>query len=1282
MKTARPIKLYVLGSILGLLTLSLIISEVRYSINEPSQEDIENIAAQNVAKASKSFEQFISSFRNDNNELVTELQSLINNEAGLQDIYNKLAEDNTFWGTSLINDGSPMIWTGFKIPVPDIINDQEDESLSISTITVQNVTALIATKKFFDAKGNEYVLTTSKKLIQRNILDLGSDTELTISELLDLDFNFPIHISLENTLPSGIIFKTEQAYADSSFYATIYASEVDLESFQELRVVKNIKIRLALIVSILLVFGFILFSLSSYFDPRETFLISTISIFIIWILSWTLLPFLHLGLVLDNQSIQIELFYLALNALLAFAFAIFITDFYYLNKKIDHKISASIGMIILGIIGILIAAVFTGISTSLYNLTEQTTLNLNDLKLIPETNVFIYYFFAGALWITTSWSVVYLIIILLKSINGKGYYLISAIVIGFFLGLVVLNTFYLNFDFNWVLWLASSLFIILITGAYLSWKELLSIRNKSRLRLFLVISLLSSLLAYTPFYFGQVEWRSNTMLNEAENFAQENELEIENITVEILNLLEIHLSQLELNRVQSNRSLLASEFNSQINLLFEQNPNWQAFSFSIQLIDSNGDPISEFTSNLNAPGWTKAYDMFSLEVPFVQERIRRDRLRPIIRRNPLEQPPAKYTSFRQGWIPFFKSQTSEEKLGWIIGSVYQEQPQYRKPLRAVIASKREEDKNSTFLLGEYIDKNLTRISLSGLPIEIPNYSMLSESTSERLSEDSLFFEHSTLKNKDVVELFWKRSKDTVIKVSTLETTLFNHAFSIMRFFFYLLMFVFIVSLLLQWRKNFQILGTNTRFKDRLIDRFIIASLFCLIALIGTSSLAITNQSEEVTIGELESKLVGINSTFENNTDNDINQTLLLSSTLINSDAVLFEGNELVSSTAPQIFLQHLIPAQVPWNVFNSIINQGSELEIQEFRLGSLEFLIGYTPIKKDGVITNIAAIPTFLKTPSFNEQLLTTISYLAGLFVIVFGFFIFAAAAIANRMTNPLEELSEGIKTISDGSLETKLPVKSKDEIGALTNTFNIMVYRLQELRKNLVEAEREAAWKEMAQQVAHEIKNPLTPMKLNLQHLDRQIKDSTISAEDLKVKVGKINANMIEQIDSLSRIASDFSKFARPIKQEFTELNINTILQNVADLYSNEQAITIDLQLSSNPLIINGIKDELQRVFINLIKNGLEAIPNSRKGILTIKSTHANYKANIEISDNGSGISKENIDSIFVPNFSTKTSGTGLGLAITKKIVEEHKGTISFTSKQNKGTTFTLSFDLFTGKD
>ncbi len=1259
--------------------ISLAVLEINFYSNTPSYNDIENMASQNVRSASKSFEKFITDFKKRSLDLGNQVTPLLNKSSSPEQVYNLISNEQGFWGVLLSDSSEAIAWTGFRVLKNDSL--AEGDSISINIVNAQNVSALQSTQLLIDNSGHEYSLITALKLKQSNVIDLGGSSEVSISDVLGLDFNFPIHFNLNGTAPDNTIFKAEQFFAEGSFSASIYAIESDIPEYLKSRKADHAKLRLIFIVLIIVVTEFLLSSLSFVYNPKKVFLISTASIFVFWALSWTLLPFLDLDLVLGEQTVHIELFYLGLNAFLAFAFAVFISDFYYSNKTFAKKLPSGFGLVVYTIIGVLIAVVLVGISITLFRIISQTSLNLNDLKLIPGLSVLLYYLFGGVLWIATSWSVIYLITFLLKSIEFKGYFSIGLICISFFSTLFLLNISNVIFDKLWISVLVGGLFLILAGLAYLSWYGFLDLRSKSRLRLLLLICALASGLAYTPFYYGQIEWRANTMTEEASRFAKENDLEIESITLETLYLLEEELSKLQLSSTQ-NRFLLTSEFNKQVDLLFKQNPNWQSFSFSIQLIDRNGDPISEFTSNLNAPGWTKTYDMFSLEVPYVQERIRRDIIRPIIRRNPLEQPPAKYTSFRQGWIPFFESPTSDQKLGWIICSVYQEQPQYRKPLRAVVASKKEEDSYSTFLLSEYENGKLIRNSLSGTPIEIPNYSMLSNQNMEKLNSDSLFTVTETIQNTEVVELFWKRSQNNVIKVSTLKVTLFNHVFSVLRFFFYLILFIFFLSLLVQWRRNLQIFGTNRKFRDRLIDRFIIASLLCLTALIATSSVAITNQSQEITIDELENKLVGINATFENSEDRDVNQTLLLSSTLINSDAVLFERNRLIASTAPQIFSQHLLPAQVPWNVYNAIINYGSEIEIQEFTIGDLEFLIGYTPIKKDGIITNIAAIPTFLKTPSFNEQLLTTISYLVGLFVLVFGLFIFAAAVIANRMTSPLEELSEGIKTISDGSLETTLPVKSNDEIGSLTNTFNLMVYRLQELRKNLVEVEREAAWKEMAQQVAHEIKNPLTPMKLNLQHLERQVKATNIDPEELKKKVSKINSNMIEQIESLSRIASDFSKFARPMEQEFTKIDLNKVLQNVADLYSNEQSIKIDINLNKSPLWINGVKDELQRVFINLVKNGIEAIPKRRKGVITIKSWHANYKANIEISDNGQGISKENEHSIFVPNFSTKSSGTGLGLAISKKVVEEHGGEINFNSEVGKGTSFVLSFDLFTGKE
>ncbi len=1281
MSNKYPVRIYIQAVMLILTIISFAGYEIYNYSNSPNNAEIENIAAENVGTASKTFERFLGDFRNESNEIRSKIEPLLDDsEENSREIYSILSNSPDLWGSSVSRESEALIWSGFKIEYSPRLDSISHDTLILDIHQDDNVTYLVSYQKFFTDSTNAFELLLSKKLRQNNIIEFGEDVRLTVPEALNLENSFPVHFSFGEPIPDDIIFSSEQVQADSAITTTIYASASDKNVFLDSQEMNHAKVRLAFILILFVLSGFCLFSVSKLFDPNQAFLISAITIFVAWILIWLLLPTLNLDLVLGSQSIQIELFYLALNTILALAFAVIMTDFYYEYEFYEGWLTEKVSFALLFSVGILIAIITTGIPGSLFSLTASTPLNLYDLNLYPDLSVLLYYIFSGLLWITASWSIIYLLLFLLKGSKVNTLYSLISVSTGFILCSFVIHVF-IDSNSQWTLFISVSAFLILSAISFLSNIRVINLRKRSRLRLFIFASFLASLLSYTSFYFGQKEWRSQELVSQAKEYAQESQLNIESITVQTLLLLEEHLSGIEASSVNEDRAQLTTEFQDHIELIFNRNPAWQNFSFSVQLIDNNGNSISEYTSNLNAPGWTKTYDMFSLEVPFEQERIRRERLRPIIRENPLEQPPAKYTSFRQGWIPFFKSAESEEKLGWILCSVYQEQTEYRKPLRAVLASRRADDKYTSFQLSEYNNGRLTRNLMSGSPVEIPNYNIVPNQIEQQLSPDSTLTLTQTISGKKVTEFFLKTDDQTIIKVSTLSVTWFNHIYSILRFFFYLLFGVIVLSLLFQWRGNLQILGTNERFKDRLIDRFILSSLICLVALVTASSIAITNQSENTTIEELENKLSGIHYTFEEQQQDNITEELLYSSTLINSDAVLFSKNEVLGSTAPQIFSQNFLPAQIPWHIYDSFKRGESNYATEVFTIGDLEFLIGFTAIRSDGELNYVAAVPTFLKTPSFNEQLLTTISYLVGIFVVVFGVFILLASFIANRMTNPLEELSEGIKTISDGNLETTLPVKSNDEIGSLTNTFNIMVYRLQELRKNLVEAEREAAWKEMAQQVAHEIKNPLTPMKLNLQHLERQIKAKDISSDDLKEKVSRINENMIDQIEALSRIASDFSKFARPMEQELEKLDINQILRNTADLYSGNSSIIFKTEIDESPLWMSGVKDELQRVFINLIKNGIEAIPKQRKGVITIKSRTSDNRINIEISDNGEGIPKENERSIFVPNFSTKSSGTGLGLAITKKIVEEHGGSIKFTSTLGKGTTFMLSFDFFTEK-
>jgi signal transduction histidine kinase len=214
-----------------------------------------------------------------------------------------------------------------------------------------------------------------------------------------------------------------------------------------------------------------------------------------------------------------------------------------------------------------------------------------------------------------------------------------------------------------------------------------------------------------------------------------------------------------------------------------------------------------------------------------------------------------------------------------------------------------------------------------------------------------------------------------------------------------------------------------------------------------------------------------------------------------------------------------------------------------------------------------------------------------------------------------------------------------------------------------------------MAQQVAHEIKNPLTPMKLNIQHLERQISSENYDAEQLKEKITSITKNLVVQIQSLSNIASDFSTFAKPIEDDFSAVDIHPLIKSVCELYEHDDAITTTIETKAEKSVVWGAKDELRRMFINLIKNAREAMPHG--GTIAISTYVREKNIFIEIDDTGTGMSEEDKSNIFVPNFSTKSSGTGLGLAISKKVLEAHEGSISFASIKGEGTTFVVKIPL-----
>jgi nitrogen fixation/metabolism regulation signal transduction histidine kinase len=253
------------------------------------------------------------------------------------------------------------------------------------------------------------------------------------------------------------------------------------------------------------------------------------------------------------------------------------------------------------------------------------------------------------------------------------------------------------------------------------------------------------------------------------------------------------------------------------------------------------------------------------------------------------------------------------------------------------------------------------------------------------------------------------------------------------------------------------------------------------------------------------------------------------------------------------------------------------------------------------------------------------------------------------------------------GGKNEKIETYSNDELGALVREYNRMIDELEESANQLKKQERESAWKEIAQQVAHEIKNPLTPMKLSIQHLLRA-KDDNPAKFDMMVE--RVSKTLVEQIDHLAYIASEFSSFARIPAPKFEMLNINAEISQVVELYKEHEGINLSFE-GDESLFANLDKSQFNRVMSNIVKNAIQAVEDVNAPAIKIKAFAEGMHAIIEVKDNGVGIEADVKDNIFTPNFSTKSSGMGIGLAMCKRIIEGFKGEVSFETIINEGTTF-----------
>jgi signal transduction histidine kinase len=301
-------------------------------------------------------------------------------------------------------------------------------------------------------------------------------------------------------------------------------------------------------------------------------------------------------------------------------------------------------------------------------------------------------------------------------------------------------------------------------------------------------------------------------------------------------------------------------------------------------------------------------------------------------------------------------------------------------------------------------------------------------------------------------------------------------------------------------------------------------------------------------------------------------------------------------------------------------------------------------------------------------------SNLLNAYVFLFLIAVALAIAIANSITRPLSELSDKMKMISLGKKNEPISWNNEDEIGDLINDYNSMIHQLDVSARMLAQNERDLAWREMAKQVAHEIKNPLTPMKLSIQYLQNAIRHKK---ENLNELVGRVSLTLIEQIDNLANIANEFSNFAKMPQSVNEQVILNEVIASVHDLFRKREDMDISLYVPIDEMIVFADKNQLIRVFNNILKNAIQAIPDTKRGKIDIQLYKENQLGIIKIKDNGVGISEEMKKRVFYPNFTTKSSGTGLGLAMSSNIIESYNGRIYFETEVGHGSTFIIELPL-----
>ncbi|MBN1118704.1 MAG: GHKL domain-containing protein [Bacteroidales bacterium] len=546
----------------------------------------------------------------------------------------------------------------------------------------------------------------------------------------------------------------------------------------------------------------------------------------------------------------------------------------------------------------------------------------------------------------------------------------------------------------------------------------------------------------------------------------------------------------------------------------------------------------------------------------------------------------------------------------------------------------------------------------------------------------------SLKKNGYNHLVYKPDGNSLIIISSKS----KKALDLLVLFSYVFVFYYLFSLILIFAlvSRFRHISFRESLRNKIQFYVVLVLILSLILIAGSTTWFNVRKYNQTQVRILKEKIQSVYVEIEHklsyeqvltadwNGDkyDNLEQLLTKFSDVFYTDINLYSPRgDLIASSRPEIFQIGLQNQKMAPEAYYKLHNEKLAQFIHREQIKNLSYLSAYVPFANaEGNLLAYLNLPYFTKQKELQEDISTLTVAIINIYVILILIAILVIVFISNQITKPLELLQAKFKQLKLGENYEKIDYEREDEIGRLVKEYNRMVTELEQSVELLARSERESAWREMAKQVAHEIKNPLTPMRLSVQQLQRSWFDKN---ENFEKYLNRVTSTLIEQIDNLSTIASEFSNFAKMPVAKMKNIDLNEVLTKVVELFKDNEIISVNYHGSQESLIVNADPEQLSRVFINIIKNGIQAIPDDKKGKIEIELRRKGNRAEISLKDNGKGITEDIRNKLFMPNFTTKSSGMGLGLAIVQNIVNHINGEINFSTDLGKGTTFYITIPL-----